>query len=51
MLGDIMAGWAVFVLGITILGSTLLASFVFDFALALLLGMMFQYFAIGPIRA
>lgn len=49
-LGDILAEWAVFLTGFTLLGSTLWASYLWDFALAFLLGIVFQYFSIAPMR-
>ena len=49
-LGDIVAEWVVFALGLQIAGTALLAEFVGDFALALALGIVFQYFAIAPMR-
>lgn len=51
MAGDIISDTALYLLGATaLLGSTLLTSYVFDFALAYLLGIVFQYFAIVPMR-
>ncbi len=51
MAGDIISDSALYLLGATaLLGSTLLTSYVFDFALAYLLGIVFQYFAIVPMR-
>lgn len=49
-LGDIVAEWAVFLTGFTILSSTLWASYLWDFALAYFLGIIFQYFSIAPMR-
>jgi hypothetical protein len=49
-LGDIIAESAVFLTGFTLLGSKLLASYLWDFLLAYLLGIVFQYFAIAPMR-
>ena len=49
-LGDIVAEWVVFALGLQIAGTALLAEYVGDFALALTLGIVFQYFAIAPMR-
>lgn len=45
-LGDIVAEWLIFALAITIAGSALYASFVFDYAFAFALGLVFQFFAI-----
>lgn len=49
-LGDIIAEWTVFWTGWTIAGATLWPEYILDFALAYLLGIVFQYFAIAPMR-
>jgi uncharacterized protein DUF4396 len=49
-LGDILAEFAIFFTGIRIAGSALWAEFVGDFACAYVLGIVFQYFAIVPMR-
>ena len=49
-LGDIIAEWGVFLTGFTLYSSNLLTEYIFDFTLALLLGIVFQYFAIVPMR-
>jgi hypothetical protein len=49
-LGDIIAETAIFALGITIAGRALWAEFIGDYVLAVLLGLVFQYFAIAPMR-
>ncbi len=49
-LGDVIAEWTVFILAINILGSTLLANYILDLTLALLLGIAFQYFVIKPMH-
>ncbi len=49
-LGDIIAEWVVFWTGWTIAGITLWPEYVLDFALAYLLGIAFQFFAIAPMR-
>ena len=49
-LGDIVAEWLVFRTGFTLAGSMLGASYLCDFVLAYLLGIVFQYFAIAPMR-
>ncbi len=49
-LGDIVAESAVFLTGFTIFGSMLWASYLWDFLLAYLLGIVFQYFSIAPMR-
>ena len=45
-LGDLIAETTIFAFGITLFGATIWASFVFDFALALVLGVLFQFAAI-----
>jgi hypothetical protein len=51
MAGDVLTDGALFLLGAsTLLGSALLTSYVFDFVAAYLLGIVFQYFAIVPMR-
>jgi len=49
-LGDIVSEWIVFIAGTTIAGVMLFASYVFDFALAWMLGIIFQYVAIVQMR-
>jgi hypothetical protein len=49
-LGDIIAEFAVFGLGLSLAGTTLAAEYVGDYVLALALGIAFQYFAIAPMR-
>jgi hypothetical protein len=49
-LGDIAGATAVFVVGWELLGLALVAEYVVDFALAFILGIAFQYFAIAPAR-
>ena len=49
-LGDIIAEWAVFFTGFTLFGSKLGASYLWDFLVAYLLGVIFQYFSIAPMR-
>lgn len=49
-LGDIISEWVVFIAGATIAGVMLFASYVFDFALAWSLGIIFQYLAIVQMR-
>lgn len=51
VLGDFAGEWLVFLGGLTIAGSTLLASYAFDFVLAYVFGIFFQYFAIAPMRS
>lgn len=49
-LGDIIAATAVFALGIEILGRAIWPELIGDYAAALALGVVFQYFAIAPMR-
>jgi hypothetical protein len=50
VLGDVIAEFAIFFTAFTILGSTLAAEFVGDYALAYAFGIAFQFFAIVPMR-
>ncbi|MBT1003797.1 DUF4396 domain-containing protein [Paenarthrobacter sp. DKR-5] len=49
-LGDIIAEFAVFGLGLSIAGTALWFEYVGDYLLAVALGLAFQYFAIAPMR-
>ncbi|WP_218854220.1 DUF4396 domain-containing protein [Paractinoplanes atraurantiacus] len=49
-LGDIIAETGIFLLAITIVGHALWAEYIGDYVLALLLGIVFQFFAIAPMR-
>jgi hypothetical protein len=49
-LGDIIAEWVVFALGLQIAGLALFPEYAGDYLLALGLGIAFQYFAIAPMR-
>jgi hypothetical protein len=49
-IGDVIAEFAVFWGALTIAGSAMAAEYVSDYALALIFGIMFQYFAIAPMR-
>jgi hypothetical protein len=49
-LGDVISEFAIFALGLSIAGATLGAEYVGDFILALVFGIIFQYFAIAPMR-
>ncbi|MGA7157378.1 MAG: DUF4396 domain-containing protein [Acidobacteriaceae bacterium] len=49
-LADIATEFALFGLGVTLFGSPLWASYIFDFIAAWLLGICFQYFTIKPMR-
>jgi hypothetical protein len=50
VLGDVISEFAIFALALTIAGSTLAAEYVGDYVLALAFGIVFQYFAIAPMR-
>lgn len=49
-LGDIVGEFAIFALGFTLAGSILLTDYVVDFTLAYLLGLLFQFLTIVPMR-
>jgi hypothetical protein len=49
-LGDLIAEWLIFALALTIAGRALFAEYAGDYALALALGILFQYSAIAPMR-
>jgi hypothetical protein len=49
-LGDLIAEWAIFALALTVAGRALFAEYIGDYVLALAFGIVFQYFAIAPMR-
>ena len=49
-LGDIIAEFAIFGLGLSIAGTALWYEYIGDYVLAVTLGLLFQYFAIAPMR-
>ena len=49
-LGNVLAEFAVFFTGFALLGSLFASELILDFAAAYLLGIVFQYFAIAPMR-
>ena len=49
-LGDIIAEFVIFGLGATVAGATVYAEMIGDYLAALALGIVFQYFAIAPMR-
>lgn len=49
-LGDIIAEFAVFGLGASVAGLSLVAEYIGDYLAAVALGIVFQYFAIAPMR-
>jgi hypothetical protein len=50
VVGDVIAEFAVFSLGLTMLGVALYASYAADFSLAWIFGIAFQYFVIKPMK-
>jgi hypothetical protein len=50
VLGDVISEFVIFALALTIAGTALWAEYIGDYTLALVLGIMFQYFAIAPMR-
>ncbi len=49
-LGDVISEFAIFALGLAVAGVTLGAEYIGDYILALAFGILFQYFAIAPMR-
>lgn len=49
-LGDFAGEWLVFLSAFTIAGSVLWSDYLLDFVLAYIVGIIFQYFAIAPMR-
>ena len=49
-LGDFISEWIIFALGLTIAGYALFAEYTGDYILAVSFGIVFQYFAIAPMR-
>jgi len=49
-LGDVISEFLIFALALTIAGRTLWAEYTGDYVLALTFGILFQYFAIAPMR-
>jgi uncharacterized protein DUF4396 len=50
VLGDVISEFTVFALALTVAGSSLGAEYLGDYVLALAFGIVFQYFAIAPMR-
>jgi hypothetical protein len=48
--GDVAGEWLVFLTGVTVAGSLLWTDYLTDFVLAYTAGIVFQYFAIAPMR-
>ena len=49
-LGDLIAEWVIYAAALTIAGRVLFAEYLGDYVLAVALGIVFQYFAIAPMR-
>jgi hypothetical protein len=49
-LGDLISEWVIYVFALAVAGRVLLAEYVGDYVLAVALGIVFQYFAIAPMR-
>jgi hypothetical protein len=49
-LGDLIAEWTIYALALTVADRPLFAEYIGDYAFALGLGVVFQYFAIAPMR-
>jgi uncharacterized protein DUF4396 len=49
-LGDLISEWLIYAFAITVAGSTLPAEYIGDYVFAVALGIVFQYFAIAPMR-
>jgi len=49
-LGDLIAEWFVFAVPVTLFGEKIFGSWAVDFAAAYVLGILFQYFTIAPMR-
>jgi hypothetical protein len=49
-LGDVVSEFGIFALGLTVAGLTLGAEYIGDYVFALAFGILFQYFAIAPMR-
>jgi hypothetical protein len=50
VLGDVISEFGIFALALAVAGSTLGAEYIGDYVLALAFGILFQYFAIAPMR-
>lgn len=49
-LGDLIAEWAIFIIGVRIAGQHYWPEILLDYALAYILGIVFQYYSIAPMR-
>jgi hypothetical protein len=49
-LGDVISEWVIYAVALTVAGHVLFAEYIGDYVLALAFGIVFQYFAIAPMR-
>jgi hypothetical protein len=49
-LGDLISEWVIFAFALAVAGRVLFAEYIGDYVLAVVLGIVFQYFAIAPMR-
>jgi hypothetical protein len=49
-LGDLISEWVIYAFALTVAGRVLFAEYIGDYVLAVALGIVFQYFAIAPMR-
>ena len=49
-LGDFIGTWIVFSTGVTLFGSEIGSNYLITFVLAYAVGVVFQYFAVAPMR-
>jgi hypothetical protein len=49
-LGDLISEWVIYAFAVTVAGRVLFAEYIGDYVLAVALGIVFQYFAIAPMR-
>jgi hypothetical protein len=49
-LGDLISEWAIYAFALAVAGRALFAEYIGDYVLAVALGIVFQYFAIAPMR-
>jgi len=49
-LGDLISGWLLLIIPVTILGSKLIGDWIIEYVLAFAIGIIFQYYAIKPMK-
>ena len=49
-LGDLISEWVIYAFAFAVAGQVLFAEYIGDYVLAIALGIVFQYFAIAPMR-